>query len=582
MDPKSQTLRGTRGRENDAPLKRANQVTLKLSRGNRLLASDSTAATSSGVSPSSQSTRPVWDATPTCGDFRRRCAVSIHASRVGRDPDSEIGVKMLQVSIHASRVGRDQHQQSPRHGRGSFNPRVPCGTRLAGHRSPNTAAPVSIHASRVGRDSKHRPRTAVRIVSIHASRVGRDLTCHLLDDRNRLVSIHASRVGRDKLSVSKIPGIFGFNPRVPCGTRRAAISHVGSLSDVSIHASRVGRDVATTVAVETSPLFQSTRPVWDATDRPLQPSNAPYVSIHASRVGRDGLLRRRQRRGVAVSIHASRVGRDERICSVGGRRASFNPRVPCGTRLHRLPCLLQRQAFQSTRPVWDATNNVQTPSNSFSCFNPRVPCGTRLLFALAMPRGSGFNPRVPCGTRPDATDVLTHWMPFQSTRPVWDATRLVRPLSYECARFNPRVPCGTRPTRAANASVFPGVSIHASRVGRDSTPVKNRKAPPKFQSTRPVWDATIRTKFNAVIAKFQSTRPVWDATTRHPSTATNTPCFNPRVPCGTRLRRKVRPKCPAPFQSTRPVWDATPLHLIDSADLKRFNPRVPCGTRRPL
>ena len=77
--------------------------------------------------------------------------------------------------------------------------------------------------------------------------------------------------------------------------------------------------------------------------------------------------------------------------------------------------------------------------------------------------------------------------------------------------------------------------------------------------------------------------------------------FNPRAPCGARLRRNVPPVSDAAFQSTRPVRGATPsttppLPLLPfqstrpvrgattaawnrSQPCRYFNPRAPCGAR---
>ncbi len=55
--------------------------------------------------------------------------------------------------------------------------------------------------------------------------------------------------------------------------------------------------------------------------------------------------------------------------------------------------------------------------------------------------------------------------------------------------FNPRVPCGTRFAHFVEPGMCLGVSIRASRVGRDnklSLPVVGIN---EFQSARPVWDA---------------------------------------------------------------------------------------------
>ena len=187
-----------------------------------------------------QSTRPVWGATLKRRLLDGRTFISIHAPRVGRDPEAAAAHKDEQISIHAPRVGRDSHCAADGAGNG-----------------------ISIHAPRVGRDHA-RP---------HQSPV-------------RHISIHAPRVGRDRLSPSAPGGHRYFNPRAPCGARpsrtppviscrifqstrpvwgatsRSAISKC--FDRISIHAPRVGRD------------------------QKRCPGVLPrHISIHAPRVGRD-------------------------------------------------------------------------------------------------------------------------------------------------------------------------------------------------------------------------------------------------------------------------------------------------------
>ena len=54
-----------------------------------------------------QSTRPVWGATLKRRLLDGRTFISIHAPRVGRDPEAAAAHKDEQISIHAPRVGRD-------------------------------------------------------------------------------------------------------------------------------------------------------------------------------------------------------------------------------------------------------------------------------------------------------------------------------------------------------------------------------------------------------------------------------------------------------------------------------------------
>ena len=132
----------------------------------------------------------------------------------------------------------------------------------------------------------------------------------------------------------------------------------------------------------------------------------------------------------------------------------------------------------------------------------------------------------------------------------------IQPLTY----FNPRAPCGARRHRLRPVVLVAGISIHAPRVGRDSTLSLLVFVRSRFQSTRPVWGATMLfPSLHPAIVEFQSTRPVWGATPRDGLPVSVAPNFNPRAPCGARRR----PPAPSP---------APPY----------FNPRAPCGARRLL
>ena len=103
-----------------------------------------------------------------------------------------------------------------------------------------------------------------------------------------------------------------------------------------------------------------------------------------------------------------------------------------------------------------------------------------------------------------------------------------------CSYFNPRSPCG-------------------ERQGGDNRAELDRL----FQSTLPVWGATVEGGTVYGDGEFQSTLPVWGAT-GSPGDSTNPGTdFNPRSPCGERHERG------------KPVV---------SAD-ENFNPRSPCGER---
>ena len=237
-------------------------------------------------------------------------------------------------------------------------------------------------------------------------------------------------------------------------------------------------------------------------------------------------------------------------------------------------------------------------------FNPRAPCGARLLWFKYSTEFIYFNPRAPCGARRTEHGEAVIREKFQSTRPVWGATKAAagdRPRqlisihaprvgrdglhalfvqqgrisihaprvgrdaqpgerSWLCADFNPRAPCGARLQLSPLPMYGSGISIHAPRVGRDSGRRLAALRTTTFQSTRPVWGATTRTTGRACRhGQFQSTRPVWGATRAGSLSLSLSTYFNPRAPCGARLQTEFSFERAAIFQSTRPVWGATTI-----------------------
>ena len=193
------------------------------------------------------------------------------------------------------------------------------------------------------------------------------------------ISIHAPRVGSDHGILVSVQRFRDFNPRSPCGERPTGPSCCGPGSTISIHAPRVGSDD-----------FQAR----------FNPVN--HISIHAPRVGSD-----------TSYTHTVKITLD------------FNPRSPCGER--RLPHE-ERQStyltFQSTLPVWGATNAPPWCLQYRNYFNPRSPCGERLhLLAVEYGHVADFNPRSPCGERRRKVPLKCYVLLFQSTLPVWGATR---------------------------------------------------------------------------------------------------------------------------------------------------------------
>ena len=215
------------------------------------------------------------------------------------------------------------------------------------------------------------------------------------------ISIHAPRVGSDQMVKTLMRTGRYFNPRSPCGERPDHCHRWGHRLHISIHAPRVGSDGEPDEKLsEYFPRFQSTLPVWGAT---------------------------------AIPGHHH------------GGVADFNPRSPCGERHYTMMDNLGVAIFQSTLPVWGATawEKIIKKMCRISIHAPRVgsdPGPAGHLSSLHQ----DFNPRSPCGERHSESPSPATKDLFQSTLPVWGATR-------QCGCY----PC------------LPQISIHAPRVGSD-------------------------------------------------------------------------------------------------------------------
>ena len=198
---------------------------------------------------------------------------------------------------------------------------------------------------------------------------------------------------------------------------------------------------------------------------------ASPISIHAPRVGRDLPRKNHHPRGKHISIHAPRVGRDERETTKNIKKRNFNPRAPCGARLGQQFGQLNDRLFQSTRPVWGATNyGRQRHTAAFR---------------------------------------------FQSTRPVWGATRTEVSGGYS-RRISIHAPRVGRDNSHGMTQRLNGISIHAPRVGRDPSSLKQCQRMKHFNPRAPCGARRDNQGQIWWQGKFQSTRPVWGATRRFP------------------------------------------------------------------
>ncbi len=286
-------------------------------------------------------------------------------------------VRAPPISIHAPLVGSDRHHRIAFRCNANFNPRSPCGERH------HYAAKYSIYI--VFQSTlplwgatfmvAYLPQKGK--ISIHAPLVGSDccLTC---SGRSARISIHAPLVGSDQQGIRRGLRVSNFNPRSPCGERQASS---------------------------------------------LTGFGTPMISIHAPLVGSD------RNRPVHTGIHRY-----------------FNPRSPCGERRFPTRFGWKRPLFQSTLPLWGATSvlalgmpiSVQfqstlplwgaTLDNSKTALQTAISIhaplvGSDSVFSTSQAATRDFNPRSPCGERPGTPLLLSELLIFQSTLPLWGATR---------------------------------------------------------------------------------------------------------------------------------------------------------------
>ena len=207
-----------------------------------------------------------------------------------------------------------------------FNPRSPCGERLAALQRPGTSSAISIHAPRVGSDRLERCAVDTLSISIHAPRVGSDLGNGALGATQVGISIHAHRVGSDPaIIIVPIPPP-NFNPRSPCGERRITACRMGATSHFN--------------------------PRSPCGERPLT-SGRPATLVNFN--PRSPCGERRFRQG------------EHKACL-----HDFNPRSPCGERRLLHPRSEPSGTFQSTLPVWGATYKPEFQWSEFK-FQSTLP-----------------------------------------------------------------------------------------------------------------------------------------------------------------------------------------------------------------
>ena len=182
------------------------------------------------------------------------------------------------------------------------------------------------------------------------------------------------------------------------------------------------------------------------------------------------------------------MGCDHGVPGLDIIRHDFNPRIPYGMRRIASDRGNRLGEFQSTHPVWDATDggpadkqtkNISIHASRMGCDlcqimtvidgkfqsthpvwdatgNPTLPTTVTIISIHASRMGCDA-----CAKRTIADNQIS----IHASRMGCDMIRLILvPLLPD---FNPRIPYGMRPGRQGRGMGRPDISIHASRMGCD-------------------------------------------------------------------------------------------------------------------
>ena len=273
-----------------------------------------------------------------------------------------------------------------------------------------------------GATHEHGPGGQPQPASTHAPLAGSDVPRVELF-RDLRVSTHAPLAGSDMpITSAAQPSPFCFNPRSPCGERRAR---------------RERRHLRGQ--------FQPTLPLRGATSEAVCDLCDLFSFNPRSPCGE-----RREQAGIeartrSVSTHAPLAGSDATSKKFRAILESFQPTLPLrgATEAGRIEGLDIRVSTHA--PLAGSDANVRLSTLSSSGFQPTLPL-----------RGA---------TKSRAANSMA--IVFQPTLPLRGATRRATALRPRRTSFNPRSPCGERHEVGRHSLIVPCVSTHAPLAGSD-------------------------------------------------------------------------------------------------------------------
>ena len=178
-----------------------------------------------------------------------------------------------------------------------------------------------------GATHEHGPGGQPQPASTHAPLAGSDVPRVELF-RDLRVSTHAPLAGSDMpITSAAQPSPFCFNPRSPCGERRARRERRHLRGPVSTHAPLAGSDGSRSDRRTRHPRFNPRSPCGERRERAPVHLELVGVSTHAPLAGSDQ-VESRELHGHRVSTHAPLAGSDQTSYSVAASSDKFQPTLP--------------------------------------------------------------------------------------------------------------------------------------------------------------------------------------------------------------------------------------------------------------
>ena len=213
------------------------------------------------------------------------------------------------------------------------------------------------------------------VISTHAPLAGRDRGGQVADVAVN-ISTHAPLAGRDARPMAATTASTDFNPRAPCGARRALPLQGRGTRYFNPRAPCGARRIEGGAGSNFLSYFNPRAPCGARRHIRGHSRYIPQISTHAPLAGRDvipnqtGLINKEFQPTRPLRGATARARENE------PEQRDFNPRAPCGAR-----------PFCGRMAI------------AWSYFNPRAPCGARPGKESPTDKPGDFNPRAPCGAR---------------------------------------------------------------------------------------------------------------------------------------------------------------------------------------